>query len=75
MTCTSQLVVVVGRGVKYLERLVVTMYAAGPLGILVAHFVLRVEVSLTRVVMTLWPNTSFTNTAAESVAASAFGSK
>lgn len=65
----------VGCGVKYFERFVVAIYAAGPLGILVAYFVLRVEVSLDRVVMTLLPNTSFTNSAAESVAASAFGSK
>lgn len=41
-----------------LERFVVTIYATGPLGVLVAYFVL-----------------SPTKTAAESVAASAFGSK
>jgi hypothetical protein len=60
---------------KYLERFVVTIYATGPLGVLVAYFVLRVEVSFDRVVMTLLTHTSPTKTAAESVAASAFGSK
>ena len=60
---------------KYLERFVVTIYATGPLRVLVAYFVLRVEVSLDRAVMTLLTHTSLTKTAAESVAASAFGSK
>lgn len=60
---------------KYLERFVVTIYATGPLRVLVAYFVLRVEVSLDCAVMTLLTHTSLTKTAAESVAASAFGSK
>jgi hypothetical protein len=38
----------------YLERFVVAIYAAGPLGVLVAYFILRVEVSFGRVVMTLF---------------------
>ena len=61
--------------VKYLERFVMTIYATGPFGVLVAYFVLRVEVSFDRVAMTLWTHTSLTKTAAVSVAASAFGSK
>jgi hypothetical protein len=61
--------------IAHLEGIVVAIYAVGSLGVLVAYFVLRVEVSLRRVVMTLFSNTSFTNTAAESVAASACGSK
>jgi hypothetical protein len=61
--------------IKYLERFVVTIYAIGPLGVLIAYFVLRVEVSFDRVDMTLLTHTSLTKTAADSVATSAFGSK
>lgn len=62
-------------GARYLERFILANYAAGPLGIFVAYFILRVVVSLDRVVMTLFPNTSLTDTARESVAARALGSK
>ena len=44
----------VERGEGYLKRFVMTVYAAGPLGLLVAYFILRVEVSFGRVVMTLF---------------------
>lgn len=40
-------------GEEYLKGLVMTIYAIRPLGILVAYFLLRVEVSLDRVAMTL----------------------
>ena len=59
-------------GVMYLERVVMAIYAVGPLGIMVAYFILRVEVSLDRVVMTLVSNISFEKTAADSVATGAF---
>jgi hypothetical protein len=61
--------------IEYLERFVVTIYAVGSFGVLIAYFVLRVEVSFDRVDMTLLTHTSLTKTAADSVATSAFGSK
>lgn len=41
-------------GMGYLKRFVVAVYATGPLSILVAYCILRVEVSFERVVMTLF---------------------
>jgi hypothetical protein len=41
-------------GVRYLKRFVMAVYTIGPLGILVAYCILRVEVSFERVVMTLF---------------------